>query len=105
MTDKGQTYRLDEMPADVAERAFGPSLFDDPAFRLQQLREAFEADRHNPACKWPDNVKRWSVEDCATSDETACSRLAELAKRILIAQSFGEFDRDRALMLWKLQRQ
>lgn len=97
---------------------------------LEQLREEFEAIRdewldreletHGYDCTVdpPVEVKgvwrhrdgpagRMSAEDWASlkSFFGGYKAIREKAQRYIIARDFGEFDRDRALMLWKLQRQ
>lgn len=112
MTNMGKTY-IDNAPADVLARAFGPhtdaDVFPDP--RLQQLREEFEAAR--AAYLWcfdpsdeilgdADDIGSW-WDDLISPEFSEKVRMVRAARRYIIARDFNEFDPQRADMLWKLQ--
>jgi len=119
-----KTY-IDSAPQDVLERAFGPRTENDlfqPTNdeRLAQLLAEFEAiftkfypnlsnspllcEVFEPTkfinrlvAAWEELERDWSVED------DALFPVYQAATRYLIARDFGEFDPDRADMLWKLK--
>ncbi len=111
------TTYINIAPQAVLEQAFGPhteaDVFPDP--RLQQFREEFEAQRQaahdylmvrfpgsdprlHLILREPEHFAKWEA------DKDGCYHpVREAAQRYIIARDFGEFDRKRAVMLWKLQ--
>ena len=97
-----------------------------PDPRLQQLREEFEAARSELVQSYRGIINRsnWldvadkryfirMVDEMAVTEPDDCHDFVGLkyeplklaARRYIIARDFNEFDPERALMLWKLQKQ